>query len=123
MKNVFGILLVAAGIMASPAAVGQISQPTSDLRQLVQAMQKVIKPTVGQKTALLIRDGSVHNAQSYPIPLFLNGHVATLDSLDKYSLVDLDELRVDKTEKATALYGTLGSWGVIYVTIKKKKQH
>jgi hypothetical protein len=98
------------------AAKSQDAPPTSDLRQLVEAMQKVAKPSVGQPLPPMSRS-AVGNV---PMPLRLNGSYVTLDSLNRYTLRQTESVRLNLNEPMnTALYGIIGSWGVIEITLKK----
>ncbi|WP_460576744.1 hypothetical protein [Hymenobacter coalescens] len=118
MHKTAGMIIV--GVVLTTAAKARTA-PTS-LRQLVEEMQQRLKPTVGQKPPVHIAGAAAYNMAGHSMPLFLNGHFATLDSLNSYTVEDLEELRVDRSEKSTALLVTYGSWGTIYVRLKNKKQ-
>lgn len=128
MKDVFGMLLIAVGIIASPAAVAQTTQPTSDLRQLVEAMQKVAKPTAGQERPLVYptngetRMVTINTLPERPMLLFINDRHVPFDSLNIYTLDDAELITLNKDDSYTSLFGSSGSWGVIQVKLKPKKQ-
>ncbi len=56
------------------------------------------------------------------MPLFINDRHVPFDSLNKYTLEDVELLTLNKDDSYTALYGSKGSWGVIQVKLKSRQQ-
>jgi hypothetical protein len=112
MKKTLTMLLV-LGLPC--AAKAQTTPPASDLRQLVEAMQKAVKPSVGQP----LPPRSTSALASFPLPLLFNGSPAPLDSLNRHTLAQVASVALTKNEANTAIYGASGAWGVIEVKLKK----
>ena len=130
MKRVFGMMLGAAGIMTSSVAVAQTPQPTSDLRQLVEAMQTVVAPCEYEPAICAMpmqvrgvsgRDSTLHRPmQKKPsfLPLMLNGRLLHPDSLNLYTLQDVSSVTLNQDKTFLALYGARAAQGIIEIKLK-----
>jgi hypothetical protein len=112
MRNLFVLFLV---LSLPRLAAAQTAPAASDLRQLVEAMQKVAKPSIGQPLPLK----STSALASFPLPLVFNGSPAPLDSLNRHTLAQVASVTLSKNAANNAIYGASGSWGVIEVKLKK----
>ncbi|GAB3637766.1 hypothetical protein GCM10027422_33560 [Hymenobacter arcticus] len=110
------ILLISLTLGLPYAVKAQTTPPAGDLRQLVETMQKVVKPSISQP----LPPRSTSALASFPLPLVFNGSPAPLDSLNRYTLSQVASVTLNKSEANTAIYGLSGSWGIIEVTLKKR---
>lgn len=56
---------------------------------------------------------------SFPL-IIANGHLIEMDKLNKATLADTKNINAFKDATATALYGSMGVYGVIIISGKKK---
>ena len=115
------------------SACNLLAQNNSDLYLYVDSLIKndlKFKPdaithfdTVIKKT----NTSSIHvirDKASLPSPfsplIIVNRHVIEMDKLNKATLRDTKNINVIKEPVATALYGSMGKYGVIYISGKKK---
>ncbi|MEJ8755875.1 hypothetical protein WG947_02605 [Pontibacter sp. H259] len=71
------------------------------------------------------KDGRTRVRESFPItqnpsPLIIvDGRPNDMDGLNKLKLEDVESIKAEKDKKVTALYGTMGERGVVFITTKK----
>ena len=129
MKKVVSSFLLVALVSGPFLSFAQNAPPGSDLRQLVEAMQRVAKPNAGQKLSPLppaanpkqVRLVSFSTLPEQPLPLLIANRRVPFDSLNKYTLQDVQSVTLDNDQLHTALYGSSGSWGIIQIKLKERK--
>ena len=127
MRNLFSLFLV----LSLPVRVmAQTTPPTSDLRQLAEAIQAVAKPSAGHKLPPVppaadpkqIRLISFSTLPEWPLPVLLDNRRVPFDSLNHYHLSQVASVALNLDSRFTTIYGASASWGVVDVKLKKKQK-
>ena len=133
MKSfLFLLFLPATGLPTRTLA--QQAPAATDLRRLADAMQEAAKPGVTQEQQQLaairaspppapatsgpVRLVSISTLPSMPLPVLLNNRRVPFDSLNRYTMAQVETVMLDTNPHYNALFGGVGSWGVIKVQLK-----
>lgn len=79
----------------------------------------------GKIEASFTNDGKPRVRESFPITqnpsplIILDGRPKNMEHLNQYRLADVETIKAENDEKVTALYGTMGERGVVFITTKK----